>query len=113
MRLAEAAATVEAAELLVLRHARDMLERARGGPLTRREQVSYRFVGAHAVALCRDAAARLFAVSGASAVLETSPMQRAVRDLQAASAHALLQPDEAADVLGRVELGLTSTAPLI
>ena len=58
------------------------------------------------VVSCTRAVDRLFAVSGASALFDSSPLQRAFRDLHAMSAHTALQFDAAAELFGRIELGL-------
>ena len=72
----------------------------------------YRWDAPYLVSLCREAIDLIFQASGASALLETSPLQRAFRDIHAMSAHAILNPDIAAQIYGRDLLGLPSDSTL-
>jgi alkylation response protein AidB-like acyl-CoA dehydrogenase len=107
-RLAEATAGVEAAELYLQRGVDDLTRRVAAGEyLTRGQRARYRLDGAWVVAACLRAVDGLFRASGASALFDASPLQRAFRDLHAMAAHNLLQLDAAADLFGRLDLGLS------
>jgi 3-hydroxy-9,10-secoandrosta-1,3,5(10)-triene-9,17-dione monooxygenase len=54
---------------------------------------------------------RLFEASGAHAVLESAPIQRLHRDVHAASHHAALTWDVAAENFGRLALGAPPANP--
>lgn len=107
MRLGEAVASVDAAGLLLRRDVEDLERRSAGGErLGPAQRARYLLDAAFVVMSCTRAVDRLFAVSGASALFDSSPLQRAFRDLHAMSAHTALQFDAAADLFGRIELGL-------
>ena len=55
---------------------------------------------------------RVFAVSGAHAMYDGHPLQRVHRDINTASHHAIVDFDNAAEIKGRVELGLEPQAGL-
>jgi 3-hydroxy-9,10-secoandrosta-1,3,5(10)-triene-9,17-dione monooxygenase len=107
LRLAEAAAEVDAARDRLLRAFADMLQLARNGqeiPLTHRAR--YRWEAAHAVALSVRAVDRLFEASGGRAIFLNNPIQRAWRDVHAMRAHAGNNPEKIAAIFGRSEFGL-------
>ena len=68
--------------------------------------VRYRWDAPYVVKLCRQAVDALFGAAGAAALLDTSPLQRAFRDIHAMSAHAILNSDIAGQIYGRNLLGL-------
>jgi len=110
MRLAEAAAEVDAARTVHEHAIREMLDRAaRGEPFTERDRARYRRDKAFVVKLCVQAVNRLFEASGARAVYSSEPMQRFHRDAHSLSHHAALGWDVAAEQFGRVALGLPPT----
>jgi 3-hydroxy-9,10-secoandrosta-1,3,5(10)-triene-9,17-dione monooxygenase len=105
--LAPALAAVDAARLLLLRDAEELMRHAAAGERPGRARCArYLVDGAFAVAAAAGAVDRLFAASGASALRETSPLQRAFRDLHAMAAHSTLRLDAMAELLARIELGL-------
>jgi alkylation response protein AidB-like acyl-CoA dehydrogenase len=108
LRLAEAAAEVDAARSLHRHDIREILDRAaRGGPFTELDRVRYRRDKAFVARLCVRAVDRLFEASGARAVLDTEPIQRCHRDVHGASHHAALSWDLVAEQFGRQALGLS------
>jgi 3-hydroxy-9,10-secoandrosta-1,3,5(10)-triene-9,17-dione monooxygenase len=110
MRLAEAAAEVDAARTVHAQVIRGLLERAsRGEPFTEVDRARSRRDKAYVVKLCVQAVNRLFEASGAHSVLATDPMQRLHRDAHSLSHHAALGWDVAAEQFGRVALGLPPT----
>jgi 3-hydroxy-9,10-secoandrosta-1,3,5(10)-triene-9,17-dione monooxygenase len=56
--------------------------------------------------LCVQAVNRLFEAGGARAIVDSEPLQRFHRDAHAASHHAALSWDVAAEAFGRHALGL-------
>ena len=113
MRLGEAVASVDAAGLLLLRDVEDLERRSAGGErLGPAQRARYLLGAAFVVRSCTRAVDRLFAVSGASALFDSSPLQRTFRDLHAMSAHTALQFDAATELFGRIELGLPPGSPL-
>jgi len=71
------------------------------------QKARWRRDGAFAATLCTKAVDLLFAASGGAGIYETSPMQRAFRDIHAANAHFGLSWDPNGATYGRVALGLT------
>jgi 3-hydroxy-9,10-secoandrosta-1,3,5(10)-triene-9,17-dione monooxygenase len=107
LRLAEASAEVDAARTLHRHDIREMLDKAaRGDEFTDGDRARYRRDKAFVAKLSVQAVNRLFEASGARAVLESEPMQRFHRDAHAASHHAALSWDVAAEQFGRHALGL-------
>lgn len=60
----------------------------------------------HAVQLCRQAVDDLVTAHGASAFAETNPLQAYVRDIHAASRHAVANPASCSEIFGRALLGV-------
>ncbi len=111
IRLAEAAAEIQCADLMV-HDALDVLGRvAQMGEgatdMTYRAQVKWQ--AAYAAELCRRAASRLFAGSGAHAIYNSSPLQMAFRNINVGAQHASIDFDTSGELYGRTQLGLLSS----
>lgn len=107
MRIAEADGEINAAELIV----RDVVDRfealiASGGGADVMFRARSKWQVAYASQLCRRAAERLFAGSGARGAFDSSELQRVYRDIIQGTHHATIDPDGAAQLYGRVSLGL-------
>lgn len=114
MRLAESAAEIDAARMLILDAARRMDEGAAAGTIPdEATRVRYRRNAAFAARLCARAVDRLFEASGGSGLRDQSPLQRAFRDVHAAGAHAILAWDTAAEIAGRHMVGLDLKGAMI
>lgn len=114
MRLAEAAAAVDASLLLMRRDLAALIERVRGGEeLSLDERARLRRDHGYTTKLCVQAVNRLFEASGAHALLLASPLQRLFRDINAASHSVALTWDPIFEQYGRVRLGLEPTTFLI
>jgi 3-hydroxy-9,10-secoandrosta-1,3,5(10)-triene-9,17-dione monooxygenase len=110
LRLAEAAAEVDGARTIHRRATREMLDKAaRGEAFTEADRARYRRDKAFVAKLSVQAVNRLYEASGAHAVLDSAPIQRFHRDAHAASHHAALGWDIAAEQFGRQALGLALT----
>ena len=108
-RVAEAAATVDAARLLVRRDCRDILRvMAEGRPLTELERARNKGDLAFAVGFARRAVDLLFESVGGAGLSGDGLIQRYWRDLHAASKHISLNRDMCSTLYGRVALGLPS-----
>jgi 3-hydroxy-9,10-secoandrosta-1,3,5(10)-triene-9,17-dione monooxygenase len=107
LRLAEAAAEVDTARTLHRHAVREMLDRAAAGErFTETDRARYRRDKAFLTRLCVQAVNRLFEAGGARAIVDAEPLQRFHRDAHAASHHANLVWDAAAEHFGRQALGL-------
>lgn len=107
MRLAEAAAEIDAVDVLLHRDCEEMMQVVRkGASFTLQQRARYRRDAVYAVTGCTRAVDRLFAVSGGNALYDRHPLQRAFRDVHAIASHAFLNADLANELYGRVALGL-------
>ncbi len=107
LRIAESAAEVEAARLLLLTTAREAMETlASGARLTTEERTRARRNASFAAMLARRAVDRLFDASGAHGLYLDGDLQRGMRDSKAAGAHVSIGWDSAGSNFGRVALGL-------
>ncbi len=107
IRLAESSVEIETAELLIARTCREVMERAGTEESTQIDvRARVRRDLAYVVRLSTRAVDRLFEVSGAHALFDSSPIQRAFRDLHAMAAHPFTNWDMNAELYGRTALGL-------
>lgn len=112
--LGEAAAMINAAELVVYRVADDIDDyAARGEKMPIELRARIRMDLAFAPRLCRDAVEKLYTIGGAAGLSLKSPIQRAARNLQAINMHGLLLYDAGAELYGRVLLGLDPGTPIL
>jgi 3-hydroxy-9,10-secoandrosta-1,3,5(10)-triene-9,17-dione monooxygenase len=106
-RLAEAASEVSAARDRLLGNFAEMMRLASAGKTIPLEQrARYRWDIAKATDWSVRAVDRLFEASGGRAIFLDNPIQRAWRDVHAIRAHAGNNPEKAAFIFGRSELGL-------
>jgi alkylation response protein AidB-like acyl-CoA dehydrogenase len=114
MRVAEAAAEIDAARLLILRDGRAMMAAIRErGALTLEERARNRRDMAYVVKLCVQAAERLFAATGGAGIYLETDMQRMYRDVLAVSRHYINSWDISGTTFGRVAFGLKPLHPSI
>jgi 3-hydroxy-9,10-secoandrosta-1,3,5(10)-triene-9,17-dione monooxygenase len=108
VRLAEAAAEIQSAELLQ-RDVFDLFDRfmAAGTPMSPDDRTRVKWQAAYSAELCRRAAARLYSASGAHSVYETSAIQAAFRNINVGAQHASIDFDTSAEMFGRMKLGVT------
>jgi alkylation response protein AidB-like acyl-CoA dehydrogenase len=104
---ADAAVGVATARALVSSAAQSAWQRAlRDEPITLDERTPW-WIAAHGASEASVSAVnRLFALSGAHALYDDSPMQRYFRDVRVAQHHIHLHPGETAQDIGRSLLGL-------
>jgi 3-hydroxy-9,10-secoandrosta-1,3,5(10)-triene-9,17-dione monooxygenase len=106
LRLAEAAAEVDAARTLHRTAVGEMVARAAADEtFTELDRARYRRDKAFVARLCVQAVNRLFEGGGARAIVDSEPLQRFHRDAHAASHHAALGWDVAAEAYGKQALG--------
>jgi 3-hydroxy-9,10-secoandrosta-1,3,5(10)-triene-9,17-dione monooxygenase len=107
LRLAEASAEVDTARKLHRADVREILDRAgQGASFPPLDRARYLRDASFTVNLCVKAVNRLYEASGGRAIMEAEPIQRLYRDVHAASHHAALNWDVAAEQFGRHALGL-------
>ena len=114
LKIAEAGAACQAARALVANDCAEITEIAERGLASDIERrVRYRRNGAYAASLCVRAVDLLFTGAGGGGLYDTNPIQRAFRDVHAATAHVSQTWDVAAALYGRVALGLPADAPTL
>jgi alkylation response protein AidB-like acyl-CoA dehydrogenase len=112
--LAEASAMIEASDLLFNRSLQAAFGRIAGRVrLTNEERVRNRRDSTYSIVLARKAVDILMGMTGGHGLMETHPVQRALRDLYAISAHPATVWDSPALSYGSVALGGAPTEPMI
>src|SRR5271166_2021870 len=109
VRLAEAAAEIHSADLLI----HDVLAEfdrltTTGDRFDNEHRVRAKWQAAYAAELCRRAVARMFSGSGAHAVYTPSALQAAFRNVNVGAQHASIDFDNSAEQYARAKLGLGS-----
>ena len=109
VRLAEAAAEIQSADLLIhdVLGEFDRLMTA-GETFSNEHRVRAKWQAAYAAELCRRAVVRMFSASGAHAVYAPSALQAAFRNINVGAQHASIDFDSSAELYARVRLGLIS-----
>lgn len=107
VRVGEAAASIDAAEALVLRDCREIMETiAAGRTLTEAQRARNKGDLGFAVKLCVRAADLLFESVGGMGLHSSNHVQRAWRDIHAGAKHISMNWDAVGSLYGRVKLGL-------
>lgn len=107
MHVAEAAAEIDAARLLMMRDARAAMTAAETGrEWTMNDRARGRRDQAYVAMLCRRAVDRLFTAAGGGGIMLSNNQQRRFRDVHALSGHIALNWDVAGTTFGRIALGL-------
>ena len=109
VRLAEAAAEIHSADLLI----HDTLSEfdrlmATGEAFDNLHRVGAKWQAAYAAELCRRAVTRMFSASGAHAVYAPSALQTAFRNINVGAQHASIDFDSSAELYGRARIGVSS-----
>ncbi len=114
MHVAEAAAEIDCARLLIMRDtAEAMAAMEQGRSLSLAEKARNRRDMAYAAKLCRLAVDRLFGASGAHGIFSENAAQRKFRDVRVVANHIATNWDVAGTTYGRVAFGLDPATPLI
>jgi alkylation response protein AidB-like acyl-CoA dehydrogenase len=114
IRVAEAAAEIDAARLLLQRDCRETMAAIRArGALTLDERARNRRDMGYCIKLCTQASERLFAVTGGAGIYLDTDMQRLYRDVLAVSRHYINSWDISGTTFGRVAFGLKPLHPSI
>src|SRR5687768_9259993 len=110
LQVGEATLKLESAEAHV-RRACALLDNATS-PMTVEARVKSRAHISYATGLAREVVDTLFYASGASSIQSNVPIQRFQRDIQALANHAIMHPQTAIELYGRVLCGLPPNTPL-
>lgn len=109
--VANAALTIEAAELLMRDVLREVMDQRNSA--TRETRAAWVTRTAHAVFMCRSAVQDIVSVMGASGLKLDSPIQRALRDISTGSNHVIFDRESRYADYGRVLLDQPITALLV
>ena len=113
-RVSAAASEIDAARQRLEEIFESMVGLARSGePIPLELRARCRFDSAKAVERSIRATDLVFEASGGRAIYTSNPIQRFFRDVHAMRAHAMNNPDRAALVFGRTELGLPPGDPFV
>jgi 3-hydroxy-9,10-secoandrosta-1,3,5(10)-triene-9,17-dione monooxygenase len=111
LQVGEAAMRIHSADAH-MRRAAALLDDNLGEPLTLEQRVRARAHVSHSTGEARAAVDLLFFASGASSIQQHVPIQRYQRDIQALANHALMHPQTAIELYGRVLCGLEPNTPI-
>ncbi len=114
INIAEAAACIDTARRVMRDHcesAQSLAERGEVPDLL--TKATWRRDGAFSAGLCERAIGVLFKAGGGGALFDDHPLQRAFRDLHAATAHISMIWEPQATTFGRVALGLPCDNPTL
>ena len=114
LKVAEAAASIDAAAMIMQRNCRHAMDAARAGSVpSLDDKLRYRRDGAFSARLCLQAVNTLMTVSGSSGLYKSSDMQRLFRDAHACMAHVMFSFDMQGALFGQHALGVPAPAPLL
>ena len=114
VKIAEAAACIDTARTLMRGHCEAAQAFAdRGEVPDMATKATWRRDGAFTAGLCERALDVLFKCGGGAALFDTHPLERAFRDVHAATAHISMIWEPQATTFGRIALGLPSDNPTL
>lgn len=114
IKVAEASARIDTAEMVMRRVCEHAMAVARSGQEVKHEdKLRYRRDAFFSVRLCFEAVNILMNVSGSSGLYLKNSMQRLFRDAHACNAHVMFSPDVQASLFGSHALGMSGPPPLM
>ncbi len=114
IKVSEASARIDAAEVIMRRICEHAMAVARSGVEPKHEdKVRYRRDAAFAVRQSLEAVDILMGVAGSGGLYTTGSMQRLFRDAHAANAHVMFSPDVQGTIFGQHALGTAGPPPLM
>jgi 3-hydroxy-9,10-secoandrosta-1,3,5(10)-triene-9,17-dione monooxygenase len=114
IKVAEASARIDNAEVIMKRACEHAMAVARAGTEPKHEdKVRYRRDAFFATRACLEAVDILMTVAGSGGLYTTGPMQRLFRDAHACNAHVMFSPEIQGAIFGQHALGSPGPAPLL
>jgi len=114
IKVAEAAACIDTARSVMRRHCEAAQALAERGEVPdTMTKATWRRDGAFSAGLCERAVDVLFKCAGGAALFDQHPLERAFRDVHAATAHISMIWEPQATTFGRLALGMTSDNPTL
>jgi 3-hydroxy-9,10-secoandrosta-1,3,5(10)-triene-9,17-dione monooxygenase len=114
IKVAEASARIDNAQLIMRRACEHAMEVVRaGGEAPHADKVRYRRDAFFSTRLCLEAVDILMTIAGSGGLYTTGSLQRLFRDAHAANAHAMFSPEIQGAIFGQHALGTAGTPPLM
>ena len=114
IKVAEASARIDAAELIMRQVCDHAMAVARaGGEAAHEDKLRYRRDAFFSVRMCLEAVDIMMGIAGSGGLYLTSNMQRLFRDAHAANAHVMFSPDIQGALFGQHALGMAGPPPLL
>ena len=114
IKVAEASARIDNAEVIMRRACEHAMAVARaGGEPVHDDKVRYRRDAFFSTRLCLEAVDILMGIAGSGGLYTTGAMQRLFRDAHAANAHVMFSPDLQGAIFGQHALGVAGPPPLM
>lgn len=114
IKVAEASARIDNAEVIMRRACEHAMAVARAGrEPVHEDKVRYRRDAFFATRLCLEAVDILMGIAGSSGLYTTGSMQRLFRDAHACNAHVMFSPDLQGAIFGQHALGTGGPPPLM
>jgi 3-hydroxy-9,10-secoandrosta-1,3,5(10)-triene-9,17-dione monooxygenase len=114
IKVAEASARIDNAQVIMRRACKHAMEMARAGHEPEHaDKVRYRRDAFFSVRLCLEAVDILMGIAGSGGLYTTGSMQRLFRDAHAANAHAMFSPDIQGAIFGQHALATAGPPPLM
>ncbi|HEY6719386.1 MAG TPA: acyl-CoA dehydrogenase family protein [Reyranella sp.] len=114
IKVAEASARIDNAEVIMRRACEHAMAVARAGREPEHgDKVRYRRDAFFSIRLCLEAVDILMGIAGSGGLYTTGTMQRLFRDAHAANAHAMFSPDIQGAIFGQHALGTAGPPPLM
>ncbi len=114
IKVAEASARIDNAEVIMRRACEHAMEVARASREPEHgDKVRYRRDAFFSIRLCLEAVDILMGIAGSGGLYTTGSMQRLFRDAHAANAHAMFSPDIQGAIFGQHALGTAGPPPLM
>jgi 3-hydroxy-9,10-secoandrosta-1,3,5(10)-triene-9,17-dione monooxygenase len=114
VKVAEASARIDAAELMMRQVCKHAMTEARAGrEVQQADKLRYRRDAFFSVRMCFEAVNILMNVAGSSSLYLKNPVQRLFRDAHACNAHVMFSTDVQAPLFGSHALGISGPPPLM
>ena len=114
LKVAEASARIDTAEMLMKQACAHAMAKARAGQeFTQDDKVRYRRDAFFSTRMCLEAVDLMMGLAGSSSIYLTSSVQRLFRDAHAANAHVMFSPELQGTIFGQHELGVQAPPPLM
>ena len=114
LKVAEASARIDTAEMLMKAACAHAMAKARAGEeFTHDDKVRYRRDAFFSTRMCLEAVDLMMGLAGSSAIYLGSNVQRLFRDAHAANAHVMFSPELQGTIYGQHALGVKAPPPLM